>query len=129
MATQAAVDILIDEFIDNYGVKAFHNMNLNRILHLINGNSGMGGLSTDPPAGYFPTIFVTQADFTTATDCPVSALNGYNLAVFYNDASKYLKKGTEWQILVGGGFTILLSGFDATLSGFTATFALTPALV
>lgn len=126
MATTADIAILIDQFIDNYGVKAFHNMNLNRILHLMLGLSGTG-LSTAPPSGYFSTVFKTQADFTSATDCPITALNGYNLAIFYNDVNRYLIKGVDWQVKVGGGFTILIPGFDATAGGFTAIFAITPA--
>ena len=121
-----AIDILIDTYVRNFATEAFHDMQLNRILHLLNGGSGSGG-STAPPAGYFPGVIVTQANFSNATDCPVTALNGYNLLVFYNDASRYLIKGTDWQVLVGGGFSILIPGFDATASGFTCTFILTPA--
>lgn len=128
MASQASIDILIDASVRNYAPAAFHNMALNQILHLLNQNTGSGG-STAPPAGYFPGLFVTQANFSDATDCPIPSLNGYNLMIFYNDANRYLIKGVDWQVLVGGGFTILIPGFDATAGGFTATFALTPAAV
>lgn len=127
MASIADVQALIDDFIDNYGVKAFHNMNLHRILSLMLQILGSGGGSTSPPNGYFPTLTITQADFTTATDCPIPALDGYNIEVFYNDVSRYLDIGTDWQVFVGGGFTILIPGFDATASGFKCKFKLTPA--
>ena len=126
MASQANIDILIDTYVRNFATEAFHDMQLNRILHLLNQN-GSGGAPSVPPAGYFATLFVTQANFTTAIDCPITALNGYNIAVFWNDVQRYLKKGTEWNPFTGGGFTILLPGFDATTQTFT--FAITPALV
>jgi hypothetical protein len=126
MATQAEIDILIDISVRNFATEAFHDMALNRILHLMNQN-GSGGAPSQPPAGYFPTMFVDQTNFTTATDCPIPALNGYNLAVFWEDTQRHLKKGSEWIPFVGGGFTILIPGFDATANNYW--FSLTPALV
>lgn len=110
MATQADIDVLIDDKIRNYAVEAFHDLALNRILHLLNQNTTSSG----PGSGSFGTIFVTSADFSDATNCPLPALNGYNIALFWNDVPKYLKKGTDWTPRVGGGFTILIAGFDAT---------------
>jgi hypothetical protein len=65
-----------------------------------------------------PALF-TSSNFTTATNCPIPAYNGMQLAVFWNDANRYLVQGIEWNPLSGGGFTILLPGFDATTTNYS----------
>lgn len=127
MATGAYIDGLIDTSVRNYPPEAFHNMALNTILHLINQNAGSGGGGSGSAS--FATTFVTGASFSSATNCPIVSLNGFLLAIFYNDANKYLKKGVDWTPLVGGGFTILMPGFNATTTNINDTFVLTPAAV
>ena len=44
-----AIDILIDTYVRNFATEAFHDMQLNRILHLLNQNGGSGsGGSVQP---------------------------------------------------------------------------------
>lgn len=123
MATTADIDVLIDQYCKAYAPEFFHDLNGNRILHLINQNAGGGGGG----GAAFSTLFVTSADFTTDTVCPIPALNGQKLALFWNDVPKYLKKGTDWTPLVGGGFTILVPGFLALSNSYT--IVITPAAV
>lgn len=111
MSLTTAIQNDINAYIRNYAVSAFHDMRLNsillRICQQLDGISG--GVVTNPPA-----IQVTQVNFTSATDCPIPSLNGHSLAIFWNDANRFLIPGTDFTPYVGGGFTILIPGFDAT---------------
>lgn len=102
----------------NYAVNFFHNMNGNILIQMLidwiesGGGSGPG---TTPPA----MITVTSANFTNATDCPIVAYAGMNLAVLWVDPPKPLIAGTDFSLLVGGGFKVLIPGFDSTTGTFT----------
>ncbi|HMI62487.1 MAG TPA: hypothetical protein VK518_16335 [Puia sp.] len=75
---------------------------------------GAGGVS-----GGFSLRTITSANFTSATDCPLPALLGDSLQVFWNDLGRFLDQGTEWVYLAGGGFRILQPDFDATTANFS----------
>lgn len=105
------VDQLIDQYVRNYARDAFHDLRLNRILHLLRGlaDSSGGGVA-GPGSNLVP---VTSADFSNATDCPIPALNGATIEIFFNENNKFIEKDLgEWTDLVGGGFRILISGFN-----------------
>jgi hypothetical protein len=55
---------------------------------------------------------VTSSNFSNAVDCPISALNGINFELYFNEINRFLILGTDYQYLVGGGFTILIPGFN-----------------
>lgn len=112
---KALIAALIDEFIGNYAVTAFHNMNLNRILHLLldlaaSGSGGGGGLAFALP--------VTSADFINATDCPIVSVAGQNLFIIWAEGSKIMVQGIDFTLLVGGGFSVTIPGFDSTTDTF-----------
>lgn len=104
---------LVNLYVRNDGVKAFHNLNLNTILLLLTelADSGGGG-STGTLC-----VEVTSADFSGPTTCPLPALNGVNYALFYDEGGRHLHQAAgEWSYLTGGGFTVNLPGFDSTAS-------------
>lgn len=77
------------------------------------GLSGGGG-SIAPPTGIqgYP-IYITQANFTTATLYPNTKLFGTNIIVFLNEINRYLIPSTEF-FVNASGLNITLAGFDAT---------------
>lgn len=88
------------ELMGPYGVKAM-------------AYSGGGGVVPSPtPTQGFP-IYITQANFTTATFYPNTNLLGNNIIVFLNEINRYLIPNTEftWNSL---GLTITMDGFDAS---------------
>lgn len=103
---------LINQSVRNYPLAAFQNMVLNRILLLItdladaaSGGSGNGSV----------LVPVTSANFTNATDCPLTTLAGQSIAVYFNENQKFIQKdASEWHDLPGGGFSIDIPNFDAT---------------
>lgn len=99
-------------YVRNYGVESYHNFNLQSILldmvAQIAAISAGGGLS------YSPTQ-VTSVNFTNATDCPLTSFNGVNFILWYNEVGRELYLGTEYHVLVGGGFGIDIPGFDASV--------------
>lgn len=103
----------INQFIRTYPLDWGTNLNLNRILQLLvmlaDGNSASG-------AGTQGSIYpVTSANFTTATDCPLTALSGTTFELYWVEGGKFLQLDLgEWQTLVGGGFRILVPGFNST---------------
>lgn len=72
--------------------------------------SGGGGFSLRP---------ITSTNFSTDVDCPLPALNGDSLQIFWNDLGRFLVEGAEWSPLAGGGFSVLVPGFDATSTGYS----------
>lgn len=107
----------INQVVRNYAVEAFHNMNLNRILlqmvDFIDAVSGGGGSNGSA------LVELTSADFINATDCPLTTLVDQNIAVFFNENSRFLIKADgEWSDLPGGGFRVNLTGFDSTTLNF-----------
>lgn len=111
---------LINRYVRNYPVEAFHDMQLNRILLMLSQWIESGG-TTGPFIA--PAIFpVTSANFTTATDCPIPSLIGQTIQIFWNEQNRFLEKdaagGAEWTDLPGGGFRVLITGFDKALDNF-----------
>jgi hypothetical protein len=102
---------LINQWIRNYAVTAFHDMRLNTILNLI--VQWIDGIFSGSVT-IASVVPVTSADFTDATNCPLTALNGQELEIFWNEGQRFIYKDTEWSALVGGGFEILMDGFDST---------------
>ena len=101
---------LIDKWVRNYAIDAFHNLRLNQILKrltaLADAASGGGGTGTF-------VIELTSADFINATDCPLITLVGKEFALFYDEGQRHLHQDAmEWEYLPGGGFKINLGGFD-----------------
>lgn len=110
------IKVLINKIVRNSGVDAFHNMGMNRILlmltDLADSYGGGGGNGST-------TVQLTSADFTNATDCPLTTLAGKNIAVFFNENQKYIEKDAgEWADLAGGGFRVLIPGFDSTTANY-----------
>lgn len=73
---------------------------------------GSGG-SVAPPSSTqgFP-IYITEANFETATFYPNTNLFGNNIRPFLNQINRYLLDG-EYTVS-STGFTVLLDGFDAS---------------
>lgn len=91
-----------------------------KALNIINGGSG-GGVSPSPtPIQYYP-IYITQANFTTATFYPNTKIFGSNVIIFWNEVNRYLLP-SEFTIS-STGITITAVGFDAT-SGFDANLVI-----
>ena len=111
----ANINAQIDQFVRNYALDAFTNLNLNRILHLITqladaNSSGTSGGDILP---------MTSANFINSTDCPISSLNGTNLRIYFGEQQKFLEQdASEWTPLTGGGFRITIPNFDSTLTNY-----------
>lgn len=110
------IDAQIDLYVRNNALDAFTNLNLNRILHLINqladANSGASAAAGD-------ILPLTSANFIDATNCPIPSLNGINLRIYYGEANRFLEQDQgEWQPYTGGGFTVLVEGFDSTKQNY-----------
>ncbi len=104
------IKILIDRFCRNDGIKFFHDLRGNQILKLLTdlADVASGGVGT----GSF-VVPVTSANFSNATDCPLTTLAGKQIIVFYNEGQRFLEQDAgEWADLAGGGFRVLLSGWD-----------------
>ena len=107
----------INQYITNYGVKAFHNKELNSILlQLVQWVDGGGTIG---PVTAPAVLVVTSANFTTAIDCPIPSYNGHTLAILWCDIPKPLVQGVDFTPYVGGGFTMLTSGFNSGSATFT----------
>lgn len=107
---------LINQKVRNYPLESFQDMNMNSILIQIvqQIDNVIGG----GPISEANCLSVTQANFTTTKDCPLTALNGFSLAIFMQDVGNFLVKGRDWQDYPGGGFTMLIPGFDATANNY-----------
>jgi hypothetical protein len=106
---------IINLRVRNYPLESFQNMWMNTILNLLVDLADTGGSGGSSESA----LKVVSANFTTATDCPLSALNGENLAIYWNDANKFLDSATDFTPYVGGGFTILIPGFNSTTANYT----------
>ncbi len=108
----------ITTHIKGYAVTAFQNLQMQRallmLLDLI-ATAVAGGTLTVAPGTYV----YTSADFISATECPVPALDGQSIIIFWNDTPKYLTEGTDWSAYPGGGFQILIPDFDSATATFT----------
>lgn len=76
-----------------------------------------GGGSVAPPTGTqgYP-IYITQADFTTATFYPNTNIFGNNILIFVNEYNRYLLP-SEFTIS-STGITITEANFNATLNDY-----------
>lgn len=102
----------INRSIRNYAADAFKNQALNAILlQLVDlADAAGGGVGNGAVV-----VQLTSANFTNATDCPLTSLAGEKIVVFYNEANRFLlQDASEWSDLPGGGFKVLLPNFDAT---------------
>lgn len=85
-----------------------------RALNIING--GGGGTSPTPtPMQYYP-IYITQANFTTATFYPNTNIFGNNILIFVNEYNRYLL-ASEFTVSATG-ITITESNFDAVTNTY-----------
>lgn len=110
------IDAQIDLYVRNDALTPFTNLNLNRILHLINqlADTAAGGATNQ--GNILP---ITSANFINTTDCPLASMNGIALRIYYGEAQKFIEQDAgEWQELTGGGFRILIPGFDSTQANY-----------
>lgn len=77
------------------------------------GLSGGGGVIPSPTTIQQYPIYITQADFTTATLYPNTNIFGTNIIIYYNEIQRYLIPNTEFTV-DQNGVTITLAGFDAS---------------
>lgn len=63
-------------------------------------------------------IFINSASFT-GTSVSLPQYNGLNLTIYWNDAQRWLIKGTDWTAYAGGGFTITIPGFNPSANSYT----------
>ena len=100
-----ALCLYLWEIMGRYGIQA-------------QGLSGGGGSAPSPtPSQWFP-IYLTQANFTTATFYPNANIFGNNIAIFMNEINRYLDPLTEFSVSTTG-VTILIPGFDALTNTYT----------
>lgn len=79
------------------------------------GSGSAGSVATISNNQSFP-IYITEADFTTATFYPNTNISGNNILIFMNEINRYLI-GTE--VTVDNlGITINVVGFDATVDTY-----------
>lgn len=112
------IEDMVTQYINQYAVDAFNNQRLRTILLLIcqeivatQGTPNLNA-STAP-------ILVTSILFTDATNCPLTALNGLQLQIYWNDTNRFLIQGVDWTPLSGGGFTMLIPGFNSADQNYT----------
>jgi hypothetical protein len=117
MSTYSDLVTDIDNNIDNYAPNAFHNKWLWNILRRIISWINSGG-TTGPTIAPALTV-VNSSNFTSSTDCPIPPLAGLNITVLWLDPPKPLILGTDFTILAGGGFRILIPGFNSGAATFT----------
>ncbi len=75
------------------------------------GSGSAGSVATISNNQSFP-IYITEADFTTATFYPNTSISGNNILIFYNQIPRYLLPD-EFTVSAAG-ITIDMPGFDAT---------------
>lgn len=110
------IKVQVNKWIRNYAVEGFQNMRLNSILlqiiALADASGGGGGNGS-------VVVELTSADFSNATDCPLTTLADQNICVFMNEVSRFLlKDASEWSDLPGGGFRVNIPGFDASANPY-----------
>lgn len=106
------IKVQINKWVRNYPLDAFANQRLNAILNQMvdladaaSGGSGNGAV----------VVELTSANFTNATDCPLTTLAGRNIAVYFNENQRFIiKADSEWSDLAGGGFRVNIADFDST---------------
>lgn len=79
------------------------------------GSGNVGSVATISNNQSFP-IYITEADFTTATFYPNTNISGNNILIFMNEINRYLIT-TEFTVSAAG-ITINVGGFDATVNTY-----------
>lgn len=106
----------------NYLYSLCRGYNL-RAQAIVNGGGGSVSPINPNQPNLFP-IYITQADFTTATFYPNTNLFGNNLIVFLNEINRYLIPGIEFSIdaaglnIINTPGGIYLDGFDALSNSY-----------
>lgn len=111
----------INLYIRNYAPTAFSNFNLNRILQLLTqlADGAGGGVAVASGTYRFPSASFIDPGSGKKTDVVAPVLNGYAIALFWNQGQRYLESDLgEFSYLPGGGFRVLIPGFDASLDNF-----------
>ncbi len=66
-----------------------------------------------------PHISITSADFSNATECPISSAQYNTLSIYFSEYGRFIyQDASEWTPLAGGGFTVTIPGFDSPLGNF-----------
>jgi hypothetical protein len=61
-----------------------------------------------------PSLSITSANFTSATECPLPDLEFSKFSLYYSDLANFIYEDiNQWMYLTGGGFEVLIPGFDA----------------
>ncbi len=79
------------------------------------GSGSAGSVATISNNQSFP-IYITEADFTTATFYPNTNISGNNILIFMNEINRYLVGGEV--TVSAAGITINVVGFDATVDTY-----------
>lgn len=111
MASSNATSLIqqVNQYIRGYVPDYADDLNLNRILLQMVALADAGGGNTISAT----KKRVTSSDFSTNTECPISAFKGFTLAVWWVQGQKYLESSAgEFGYLAGGGFQVLLPGFN-----------------
>lgn len=80
------------------------------------GNSGKV-LATNGSTPFWvgTTHKITEANFTSARECPLPQFAAFDLEIFWCDLPNFIfESADQWQPIPGGGFEILLPGFDSS---------------
>jgi hypothetical protein len=110
------INAQIDEYVRNQGLTAFQNLNLNRILHLIVALADANSGTSQGSSNIMP---ITSANFINATQCPIPAMDGIPIRIYWDEGAKFLETdNADWQVYPGGGFTVLIPGFDSTKGNY-----------
>lgn len=75
-------------------------------------------LDTTPMTGLQEIFQVVSADFSSSRDYDNPDLVGKTFELFWNDNSKFLEFGVDWEYRLGGGFEILVEDFNAALNNY-----------
>lgn len=81
---------------------------------IVDGGGGGGAITpVSPTSNIFP-LYITSADFTTATTYNNPNIVGINLTIFINEyAQQWLVAGTDIFVYTATGIDITIPGFDA----------------
>lgn len=79
---------------------------------------GEGGGTVVPSGGQSYPIYITEADFSTATLYPNTRIFGTTVIVYLNEINRYLIPGSEFTVTTAG-IEITLAGFNAIDHGYT----------
>ncbi len=102
----------------NYLYSLCRGYNLRAQAIIGNGGGSVSPINPNQP-NLFP-IYITQADFSTATLYPNVNLFGNNVIVYLNEINRYLLPGIEFSVdanglnIINTPGGIYLDGFDAT---------------